>query len=109
MRFQQWTVLCLLRAIERLDKNPSPRDSDRSKEETRLRRKYLVRKPKIPRKREESVSFFLKILDLLLKVVSLIVQFSSKTCTQNRAGDSAREKHTHLAAAESGQLSYDNS
>ena len=109
MRFQQWTVLCLLRAIERLDKNPSPRDSDRSKEEKRLRRKYLVRRRKIPRKGEGSISFSLKILDLLLKVVSLIIQFSSKTCTQNRAGFYAREKHTHIAAAESGQLSYDNS
>jgi hypothetical protein len=109
MRLQRWVVLYLLRAIEKLDENPSLGVSHRSKEEKRLRRKYLREQRKIPGNRKVTISSVLNILELLLKVISLVFQISSKTCARNRARFFAREKPHYITVSESGLLSKDRS
>lgn len=109
MRIQMWTVLCLLKMVEKLEMNSGLGNLGRSKEGKRLKRKYLKKLRKIPKQHPGGFRMFLDVVSLIVKILSLILNLPSKTCTQNRVGYFAREKHTHIAAAESGQLSYDNS
>jgi hypothetical protein len=80
MGMQRWIVLCLLKAVEKLERSSGLNNVDRSEGERRLRRKYLRKLRKIPKRGKTSIGLLISILDLLLKLITLIWQVSSKTC-----------------------------